>query len=101
MSADYVITAESGGWRIVDAVAGRDGSTWVTSIERLRYSDNATQTLTYPAAFVGGGVKDAGAALVIPALDGGHDGGWAWSDGFDGAFRPADVSVCHPHDPWG
>jgi hypothetical protein len=47
VQANYTITAEGAGWRIVDSVASRDGSTYVESIERLRFSNNATQTLTY------------------------------------------------------
>jgi Ca2+-binding RTX toxin-like protein len=47
VQANYTITAEGAGWRIVDSVASRDGSTYVESIEVLRFSNNATRTLTY------------------------------------------------------
>jgi len=47
--AQYTVTAEGNGWRIVDGVAGRDGSTYVESIEVLRFvSGNTTTALTYP-----------------------------------------------------
>jgi len=47
VAANYTITAEGAGWRIVDSVASRDGSTYVESIEVLRFSDNTTRALTY------------------------------------------------------
>ncbi|MCS6622547.1 Ig-like domain-containing protein [Roseibacterium beibuensis] len=51
--AQYTVTAEGDGWRIVDSVGGRDGSTYVESIELLRFSGNTTTKLTYAAAAPG------------------------------------------------
>ncbi|NJC39794.1 Ca2+-binding RTX toxin-like protein [Brevundimonas alba] len=68
VAANYTITAEGAGWRIVDSVAGRDGSTFVTSIEVLRYANNTTTTLTYGApAPLEPAAKD-GEMLVLPTL---------------------------------
>ncbi|KQW80931.1 hypothetical protein ASC65_13265, partial [Brevundimonas sp. Root1279] len=47
LAADYTVTVEGAGYRIVDKVAGRDGSTFVTSIEVIRWSNNAVRTLGY------------------------------------------------------
>lgn len=72
--ADYTVTAEGAGWRIVDTVAGRDGSTFVTSIELLYFvTGNGTTVLTYPpsasaAAELG---KEAGALVFPPPGDDG------------------------------
>ncbi|MFC7380557.1 hypothetical protein ACFQQC_18630, partial [Brevundimonas sp. GCM10030266] len=41
LRADYTITAEGAGYRIVDNVAGRDGSTFVLSMERLMYGNGS------------------------------------------------------------
>ncbi|MCS6622546.1 Ig-like domain-containing protein [Roseibacterium beibuensis] len=71
VSSDYTITAEGSGWRIVDSVGGRDGSTFVTSIEVLRYADNTTTVLAYPPAAPAGPesvAKDGQAAQVLPGL---------------------------------
>ncbi|GAA0653556.1 beta strand repeat-containing protein [Brevundimonas lenta] len=49
--AQYTVTAEGAGWRIVDTVAGRDGSIYVESIESLRFLTGNTKTvLTYGVA---------------------------------------------------
>jgi|GEM_PF-2056478 len=49
--AQYTVTVEGDGYRIVDSVAGRDGSTLVTSIEVLRFmTGNTTTALAYPPA---------------------------------------------------
>ncbi|MBJ7448434.1 MAG: calcium-binding protein, partial [Brevundimonas sp.] len=71
LAADYTVTAEGAGWRIVDAVSGRDGSTFVTSIEVLRYSNNAAQVLTYPPSNSGtlASDKDADQPQVSRVLD--------------------------------
>ena len=45
LAADYTITAEGGGWRVVDGTAGRDGSLLVTDVETLRFGDGSTQAL--------------------------------------------------------
>ncbi len=50
LATDYTVTAEGAGWRIVDAVGGRDGSTLVTNIELLRFGDGATRALETPSA---------------------------------------------------
>ncbi|MCS6627310.1 calcium-binding protein [Roseibacterium beibuensis] len=72
VAADYTITAEGAGWRIVDSVGGRDGSTFVTSVEVLRYVNNTTTTLTYPPPAPGAlesGGKGIGEALVSPLAE--------------------------------
>ena len=70
LAADYTVTAEGDGWRIVDAVGGRDGSTFVTSIELLRFSNGGTRTLDYAlAATSAGDEKDAGGPQVSRVLD--------------------------------
>ncbi|GAA0640691.1 beta strand repeat-containing protein [Brevundimonas lenta] len=49
VAANYVIVSEGAGYRIVDSVAGRDGSTYVESVELLRFiAGNTTRVLTYP-----------------------------------------------------
>nr|WP_298096258.1 calcium-binding protein [Brevundimonas sp.] len=46
--SQYTVTAEGAGYRVVDSVAGRDGSTFVNSVETLRFlSDGTTTVLTY------------------------------------------------------
>jgi len=46
--AQYTVTTEGAGYRVVDSVAGRDGSTFVNSVETLRFlSDGTTTVLTY------------------------------------------------------
>ena len=66
-AADYTITAEGAGWRIVDSVGGRDGSILATSIEWLRYGNGSTVALGAPppAPLLSG--KEAGDAFVLPA----------------------------------
>jgi len=90
--ADYTITAENDGYRIVDSVAGRDGSTFVISIELLHFeTGNTTTTLIYPPsspAALEPPAKDPGALvsplaeddlgpLVIPGAD---DAAKGWDD---------------------
>lgn len=44
-----MVSIEGTGYQIIDTVDGRDGSTYVESIERLRFLDgNTTTSLTYP-----------------------------------------------------
>ncbi|NJC39803.1 Ca2+-binding RTX toxin-like protein [Brevundimonas alba] len=50
VAGEYTITAEGSGYRIVDTVGGRDGSTLVDSVEVLRFGNNTTVSLTYPPA---------------------------------------------------
>jgi Ca2+-binding RTX toxin-like protein len=58
--ADYVITAVPGGWRVVDSVAGRDGTDTLFGMEILRFSDGGALALGTPPA--------APAAEVMPLL---------------------------------
>src|SRR5690606_24413300 len=77
--AQYTVTAEGEGWRIVDSVAGRDGSTWVESVEVLRFLDGNTTTVLGAQAGPTGpaGAKDDPGPLVIPgAEDLGGAKGW-------------------------
>src|SRR5690606_19410658 len=72
--AQYTVTAEGEGWRIVDSVAGRDGSTWVESVKVLRSLDgNTTTKLDYPPAGsmpeAGGAGSKGSEALVSPLAD--------------------------------
>ncbi|HYC96398.1 hypothetical protein, partial [Brevundimonas sp.] len=54
-------------WRIVDSVAGRDGSTLVSSIEGLRFmTGNTTTVLTYGAPAAPEPAGKAGDAQVLP-----------------------------------
>ncbi len=67
-SGQYTITAEGNNWRVVDTVAGRDGSLLLSSIETLRFGNGSTQTLTYaPPPNVAPSDKELG-AFVMPAL---------------------------------
>ncbi|MDP1912757.1 M10 family metallopeptidase C-terminal domain-containing protein [Brevundimonas sp.] len=59
LAADYTITAVVGGYRVTDAVTGRDGSDLLSGIETLRFSDGSTVAL--PAAA-------PAAPQVLPAL---------------------------------
>jgi serralysin len=61
LAADYTITAEGGGYRVTDAVGGRDGSDLLTGVETLRFSDGSTVTLPAPIP---------GTPQVLPALAG-------------------------------
>lgn len=69
--ADYSVTAEGSGYRVIDSVGGRDGSTYVESIEVLRFlSGNTSTALSYPPpapAPLEFEAKDVG-AQVLPAL---------------------------------
>lgn len=67
LAADYTITAEGDGWRIVDGVAGRDGSTFVTRIERLGYADGSLQPLLMDAASATT-AKDADGPQTFPGV---------------------------------
>ena len=71
--ADYTVTAEGAGYRVVDSVAGRDGSTFVDSIETLRFMTGNTVTqLSYPPAApeaAGKGGEDGAQVLPGPAFD--------------------------------
>jgi Ca2+-binding RTX toxin-like protein len=50
----YTVTADGVGFRIMDSVVGRDGSTFVTSVETLRFmADGNTTTLSYPPSSPG------------------------------------------------
>ena len=71
VQADYTITAEGAGWRIIDNTAGRDGSILATSIEVLEFGDRSTRDLTPPAAPTDFGDKDQGALTqpVAPVAD--------------------------------
>ncbi|HYC96394.1 MAG TPA: hypothetical protein VEB62_00415, partial [Brevundimonas sp.] len=65
--AQYTVTAEGSGWRIVDSVAGRDGSTLVSSIEGLRFmTGNTTTVLTYGAPAAPEPAGKSGDAQVLP-----------------------------------
>ncbi|MFC7378808.1 Ig-like domain-containing protein [Brevundimonas sp. GCM10030266] len=71
LRGEYTITAEGEGYRIVDSVAGRDGSTFVLSMELLMYSNGSTQVLTYPvipAAQPTDGATDKSERQVLPAI---------------------------------
>lgn len=47
-ATDYTITAQGGGWLIVDNVSDRDGSAYVESIEVVRFlTGNSTRSLAY------------------------------------------------------
>ena len=48
--ADYTITVEGPGYRIIDAVAGRDGSTYVNGVEMLRFLSTNTTLALEPLA---------------------------------------------------
>jgi hypothetical protein len=65
----YTVTAEGAGWRVVDTIAGRDGSTYVESVEVLRFLTGNTTTvlsgLAAPAGAEAEGKDDQ--ALVSPA----------------------------------
>ena len=111
--SDYVIEEERNGYRIIDSVAGRDGSTFVYSVETLRFDvGGTTRTLSYappPAplepvekagfdadAFLHLGGADLG-AQVLPALvedafvGAGVTAGATWLTGFE----PAGAEVLH------
>lgn len=65
VAADYSITAEGAGWRIVDTVGGRDGSILATSIEWLRYGDGSTVALAPPPPAPLLSEKDMGDAFAL------------------------------------
>ncbi|RZJ97842.1 MAG: calcium-binding protein [Brevundimonas sp.] len=69
LRANYTFTAIDGGWRVVDAVAGRDGTDTLLGIEGVRFSDGTVLVLDslLPAAAVG--FEDP---FVLPPL--GDDG---------------------------
>jgi hypothetical protein len=77
VEANYTITVEGAGYRVVDAVAGRDGSTFVESIEVLRFlPNNIVRLLTYPPTLSAPDVAekaapDTAAPQVQPLLDDG------------------------------
>lgn len=61
LAADYTITAEGDGYRVTDAVTGRDGSDLLTGVETLRFSDGSTVALPTSAP---------AAPQVLPAIAG-------------------------------
>lgn len=70
LRADYaVVDLGGGGYRVTDAVGGRDGIDTTQGVERIRFSDGETVTLASlavlpaPSQPVG---KDGGAPLVLP-----------------------------------
>ncbi|HYD26433.1 hypothetical protein [Brevundimonas sp.] len=68
LAADYTITAEGAGWRIIDGTGGRDGSILALDIETLRFGDGSTQALGgAPAPLLSG--SDQG-PLTLPAMVG-------------------------------
>lgn len=68
--ADYIITADGEGWRIIDSVAGRDGSTYVESIEVVRFlTGNTTSALAYPPPAAAPLEADAFLDLIGKPLD--------------------------------
>jgi Ca2+-binding RTX toxin-like protein len=62
VQANYSITAIDGGWRVVDTVAGRDGTDTLLGVERIRFSDGTVLVLG-PAP-----VAAAATAEVMPLL---------------------------------
>ena len=52
LGSDYTVTAITGGYRVTDAVAGRDGIDVLSGVETLRFSDGSTLALpaSAPAA---------------------------------------------------
>ncbi|HYC98192.1 hypothetical protein [Brevundimonas sp.] len=94
VAANYTITAEGAGWRIVDSVAGRDGSTFVTSVEALRYADNTTTALTYPPPPPAPlePVAKSDDAFVLPALPDGEPLILPGSEAFQLADEPPVLS---------
>jgi serralysin len=78
LAADYVVTAEGGGYRVTDAVGGRDGSDLLTGVETLRFSDGSTVSLPASAPAVpqvmpalAGDKTIATGPEVLPAMDDG------------------------------
>ncbi|MGV9008932.1 Ig-like domain-containing protein [Brevundimonas sp.] len=74
LSADYTVTAEGEGWRVLDTVAGRDGSTFVTSIELLLFANGQVRVLepgtnSAPAWSDGKGADEAQTLPGITADD--------------------------------
>lgn len=71
-AGDYTITGDGVGYRIVDAVPGRDGSTYVTDIETVLFeADGTTRTLSYtppPAPSELIDKADYGDAQVLPGV---------------------------------
>ena len=53
-AGQYAVMQDGVGWRIVDSVADRDGSTYVESIEQLRFLTGNTTLALVPAAAAGG-----------------------------------------------
>jgi len=71
VAAEYSITAEGDGYRIIDSVADRDGSTFVTSVEVLRYANNTVTVLSYPPPAptpMEPAAKATDAAQVLPTI---------------------------------
>ncbi len=70
LQADYTITAEGGGYRIVDSTSGRDGSDLLTGVEILRFSDGSTLDLTAASPQVLPAAPDGKAAgpQVLPGM---------------------------------
>ena len=86
--ADYAITEEGSGYRIIDSVAGRDGSTYVYSIETLRFETGGTSlALSYappqaPLEPVDNAAFDADAFLELGGKDFGPQVLPAFTDDF-------------------
>lgn len=67
LAADYTVTAENGGYRVVDSTGDRDGSIFVTSIERLSFADGEARILDYTSSgSLPGGNKDTAEPQIQP-----------------------------------
>ena len=121
--ADYTVTADGNGWRVVDSVAGRDGSTYVESVEVLRFLTGNTSTFLSSPPPASGAIeagpgaksfedgpqtlpgaidaKDWDDAFVLPALPDDQPLVLPGEEAFKFAFEPqvlpgADEAVARP-----
>ncbi|RZJ24853.1 MAG: calcium-binding protein, partial [Brevundimonas sp.] len=106
LRTDYLIEQISGGWRITDTVAGRDGVDLLYGVEAVRFGDGQILSSTPAAGVDAGADKDPGpqvqpALFDIDALDR-LDAGprWVAYGGHALTLSADDVGVLHTVDGW-
>ncbi|RZJ24910.1 MAG: calcium-binding protein, partial [Brevundimonas sp.] len=106
LRADYLIEQISGGWRITDTVAARDGVDLLYGVEAVRFGDGQILSATPAAGVDAGAGKDPGPQVqpalfetdVLDRLDAGPR--WVAYGGHALTLPADEVGVLHTVDGW-